>query len=337
MDTLNISLIGLGYWGINYLRVLLLLNNIKLKYICDKNQKKAEKYSNVAKIVKDPSILAKDKELDAVIIATPASTHYEIAKLMLQAGKHVLIEKPFTMKYSEAEELSQLSRQMNTILMVGHIYCFNPAVNYIREILNTGKLGNLLYGVGLRLGLGPIRNDASCTWDLATHDIAILDYLLAKEPVAVSAHAGSFFQKAKGIYDYANILLYYDQGFTFNLIVSWYAAEKIRTWYLMGSNCMLKFDDMNKTAPLMIFDKKVDLVINEGEGDVTPVPREGGVAIPYIKQEEPLLLEVKHFLECIRDGKKPLTDCEQGLRVVKILELIEESIKRHGQLLEVRS
>jgi predicted dehydrogenase len=223
--------------------------------------------------------------------------------------------------------------------MVGHIYCFNPAVNYIKEIMKSGKLGSLYYGVGLRLGLGPIRNDASCTWDLATHDIAMLDYLLNKMPSSVSANGFSFLQKERGVHDYATIQFNYDDGFRFNLIVSWYAAEKIRMWYLMGSKSMLKFDDINKNAQISIFDRSV--VIDFSEQGVTKniykiVPRGGDTIIPYIKQEEPLLLEVKHLIECINTGKKPLTDGEQGTRVINVLEAIEESIKKRGSPVELK-
>ena len=164
------------------------------------------------------------------------------------------------MSYEQAVDLCRLSEQIHTILMVGHIYCFNPAVNHLKETLRSNKFGKLYYGIGLRLGLGPIRSDASCTWDLATHDIAMLDYLLNEIPNEVRGQASSFLQKEKQIHDYASIQLSYINGFLFNLIVSWYAAEKIRIWYLMGSNCMLKFDDLNKSAPITIYNKGV--VIN---------------------------------------------------------------------------
>jgi predicted dehydrogenase len=338
MRRITLGLIGLGYWGANYLRVLLQLNEVRLKLVCDKETKKLMDYAGLASkssinFTDDLAKVTRDEELEAVIIATPASTHYEIAKKMLEAGKHVLVEKPLTMNYEQALELSHLSERMSRVLMVGHIYCFNPAVNYMKDVLSSNKLGKLYYGIGLRLGLGPIRNDASCTWDLATHDIAMLDYLLNKMPSSVSAHGLSFLQKEKGIHDYAAIQLNYDNDFKFSLIVSWYAAEKTRMWYLMGSKGMIKFDDINKSASVTIYNKSVtfstDLDVIPSVNKVMPI--EGDIIIPYIQQSEPLLLENRHFIECIKAGKKPLTDSTQGARVVKVLEAIEESIRNNGK------
>ena len=317
------------------------LEETRLKHVCDKDRNKLGKYSRLSGAIRfsdGPAKLAADKKLEAVIIATPAHTHYEVAKTMLEAGKHVLVEKPLTMNHKQALELYDLSKKLNLALMVGHIYCFNPAVNYIKNVLRSGRLGNLYYGVGLRLGLGPIRSDASCTWDLATHDIAILDYLLNKIPAYVSAQASSFLQREKEIYDYATIQLKYDDNFQFGLTVSWYAAEKIRTWYLMGSKSMLKFNDMTKDAPITIYNKSVTVSFTE-QGTVRNinniVPTEGDAIIPYIQQDEPLLLEVKHFIESIKTGRRPLIDGEQGARVVKILEAIGESIRSYGKPVRV--
>jgi predicted dehydrogenase len=243
------------------------------------------------------------------------------------------------MNYKQALELCNLSEKMNKVLMVGHIYCFNPAVNYIRDVIRSGRLGDLYYGVGLRLGLGPIRNDASCTWDLATHDIAMLSYLLGKMPSYVSAHGLSFLQKERGIHDYTTIQLKYVNGFQFSLIVSWYAAEKIRTWFLVGSKSMLKFDDISKNAPVTIYNKSVTVVSTDQDAihNVDKIiPTEGDTIIPYIQQSEPLLLECKHFIESIKTGKKPLTDGVQGAKVVKVLETIEESINSTGLSIEVK-
>jgi len=336
-NRINIGLIGLGYWGSNYLRVLTQLNNVNLYYVCDVDDSKFKKYSNLPSNVKfsnNPVELATDKEVKAVIIATPASTHYNIAKVMLETGKHVLVEKPLTMNYKQALELENLSNEVNKILMVGHIYCFNPAVNYIRNILKSGGLGNLYYGIGLRLGLGPIRRDASCTWDLATHDMAMLDFLLNKIPVSVSAQASSFLQREIKIYDYVTIQLNYD-NFQFSLIESWYTAEKIRSWYIVGSKSMLKFDDMNKDASITIYHKYATVTTNEYKApDI--VVREGDIIIPRVSQEEPLLLEVRHFLDSIKYNRRPIADGTQGARVVKILEAVEDSIKKGGMPVSVR-
>jgi len=251
---------------------------------------------------------------------------------MLNSGKHVLVEKPLTMNYAQAVELCRLSKKVDLALMVGHVYCFNPAMQYVRRFVESGNLGDLYYGIGLRLGLGPIRSDASCTWDLAAHDISALDFVVGRMPRQVSARASSFIQTKDNIYDYGNIELEFEGGFRFGLMVSWYAAEKTRIWYLMGSRRMLKFDDMRKDAPMTIYNK--GLASGQGGGEpnraASFLPREGNTITPYIQPVEPLVVQVRHFIECVRTGKTPLTDCEQGARVVKILEAIEESSKASG-------
>jgi UDP-N-acetylglucosamine 3-dehydrogenase len=325
---MKIGLIGLGYWGQNYLRVLRMFEGVELCYVCDKEASKLSKALGV-KLCSDPEIMAEDKELDAVVVATPASTHYEIVKVSLEAGKHVLVEKPFTTSYEQAVELSKLSEDVGKILMVGHIYCFNPAVNYIKSILTSKELGTPYYGIGLRLGLGPIRYDASCTWDLAVHDISILDYLLGETPSEVSARAVSFLQKHKGIYDHAMISLKYPSGFHFSLTVNWYAPEKLRLWYLVGSRGMIKFDDVNKNAQVTIFRKTVRMPAGSSatKNEINLSIEEGETIIPHITQEEPLLLQVKSFIDAIKNGTKPTSDGWQGARVVRVLEAIEKSIR----------
>ncbi|HLI45770.1 MAG TPA: Gfo/Idh/MocA family oxidoreductase [Geobacterales bacterium] len=317
---LKLALIGLGYWGRNYLRVLKQIPDVNLAYVYDTDQNKLLRSKDV--IARSLEEIIEDKEINAVIIATPASTHYEIGKKLIESNKHVLIEKPLTMKYEEALELAKLAKIKNRVLMVGHIYCYNSAINYMKEIIKEERLGKLYYGFGLRCGFGPIRYDASCTWDLATHDLAMLDYLLEDFPIEIQASATYFLRK--GVYDYANINLSYENGFIFNLTVSWYAAEKIRSWYLIGSERMLKFDDTNKNNPIVIYNKRVK---EEKLGEYSEIKMlESEAVIPYINYEEPLLLQVMHFLECIKENKKPLSDARQGARIVKLLELIDEAI-----------
>ncbi len=342
MDKLNIALVGVGYWGANYIRVLRQLKDVRLTYICDKDHSALEKYRDVAdhvKLTDDIHELAEDEGLQLVIVATPASTHYEITKAMLEARKHVLVEKPLTMNFGDAVKLANLAKEMGRTLMVGHIYRFNQSVNYIESMLKSGRLGELFYGVGLRMGLGPIRSDASCTWDLATHDIAMLDFLLNKMPRQISAHGSSFLRKGREIYDYASVFLDYEDGFRFSLTVSWYAPEKIRTWYLMGSKGMLKFDD-NKNPPVTIYDKSVTFTPASENGMSKAgniLPKQGDTIMPYIEQSEPLMAEVRHFIESSKNGSTPLADGWQGARVVRVLEAVEESIKNDGKLISLKN
>ena len=314
------------------------LSNVSLKYVCDENQdrlKNLAKYAKVLKLVKNPDEVISDEKLDAVAIVTPASTHYQLVKMALKSKKHVIVEKPFTMSYAQSIELSKLSEKYGKILMVGHIYCFNPAVQYIKQLIRNNELGTIYYGLGLRLGLGPIRSDADCVWDLATHDISMLDYIFGRIPRYVSAHALAFIQKERKIYDYASIQLIYDD-FRFSVSASWYAPEKIRTWYLIGSNKMLKFDDLNKSNPLTIYSESVT-VSNNNSMQHRYIPKEGDITLPYISQEEPLLLELQHFVNAISSGEKVVSNAQQGARVVKVLEAITKSINNSGQFVEINS
>jgi predicted dehydrogenase len=339
MRPINVAVIGLGYWGPNYLRVLSQINKVNVKYLCDRDKEKLSGFSTKSyELVSDYRVLADDQSLDAVFVVTPASTHFEIAKFMLESGKHVLVEKPLTMSYKEAVELCHLSDEVNRVLMVGHIYTYNPAIRYIKDMLNRGELGKLYYGVGLRMGFGPIRDDANCLWDLAPHELSILDYLLGEMPTYVSAQASSFLQRDKNIYDYAVAHIVYSGGFSFTLTVSWYSPEKIRLMTLIGSRKMVKFDDMNKSNPLMVYEKGASLEPLKPQADYRAYQvrtREGDTVIPYISPEEPLLLQVNHFIDCIVNNRRPLSDGYQGARVVAVLEGIEESIKKKGSLIEV--
>lgn len=340
MHPVNVAVIGLGYWGPNYLRALSQTSKVNVKYLCDNDQEKFSGFSGKNyDLVSDYRVLADDPLLDAVLVVTPASTHFEIAKLMLESGKHALVEKPLTMSYREAAELWHLSEELNKVLMVGHVYVYNPAVNYIKDMLSKGQLGRLYYGVGLRMGLGPIRRDANCLWDLAPHELSMLDYLLGKMPAYVGAQVSSFLQRDRSIYDYATAHITYDDGFSFTLTVSWYSPEKIRLLNLMGSRKMVKFDDTNKSNPLTIYEKRASLEPLEPQADYGAHQvkiREGNTIIPYINQEEPLLLQVNHFIDSIINDSRPLTDGCQGARVVAIIESMEESVKKKGSLVEVK-
>lgn len=318
---INLALIGLGYWGKNYLRVIKDSAGVKLAYICDVNEN-LELLPNDAKFTTNYEDIANDDKVDACIIATPASSHYKIAKTLLENNKHVLVEKPLTMNSKEAEELLRIADEQRLVLMAGHIYCYHPAIRYLKEFIKRKRAGQIYYGMAVRIGLGPIRSDASCTWDLATHDIAIADYLFEKKPISVTATATSFLQKQKGIYDYAHIHLEYED-MHLGITASWYAAEKIRSIWLAGSKCLIKFDDMNKEWPIMIYQSQVK---KEEKFDLKRFLG-GKILMPRLAKDEPLILQVKHFIDCIKTKRRPITDGNQGLKVVSILEAVEKSIK----------
>ena len=336
---LNVGIIGCGYWGVNHVRAFEQSPFAKVSWACDLDPERlnlvGRNFPSI-KLTHEMDDMLNDHEVDAVVIATPASTHFDIAAHVLESKKHVLIEKPMASDSSRAQALAEKAKALERVLMVGHIYCYVPGVEYMKQLLKEGKLGRLHYGIGMRMGLGPIRRDASCTWDLASHDIAMLDYLLGVSPSHVSAHASSFIQRGSNIYDYAAIQMNYDSGFQFSLIVSWYAAEKTRMWYLAGSENMVKFDDVNKTNPITLFQKGASIIDPTGLKTSWQFKiREDATVIPYISQEEPLSIEVKQFVDYVR-GKPAVTDGLQGIRVVKVLEAIEDSARNHGQPTRVR-
>lgn len=339
MGPLNVAVVGLGYWGVNYLRVLLQISKINVKYLCDKDYKKLSNFRDKGyELVSDYRLLAEDPSLDVVFVITPASTHFDVAKLMLENGKHILVEKPLATKYADAVELWRLSKEVNRVLMTGHIYIYNSVIRYIKNMLEKMKLGRLYYGVGIRMGLGPIREDASCLWDLAPHELSILDYLLGKMPTFVSAQATCFLQKDRNIYDYAVAHMTYDDGFFFTTINSWYSSEKVRLINLVGSDKMIKFDDTDKSSPLKIYERGVSFEPPRPRVNYSAYQlriREGNTLIPYINQDEPLFLQVSHFIDCVTKNSKPLTDGLQGARIVAILEAMDESIRKKGQLVAV--
>jgi len=332
---LNVALIGLGYWGKNYLRVLQNIKGIELRYVCDSNPEALKDITSHIRTTLDYEEIAKDEDIKAAFLATPASTHYEIAKLFLEQGKHLLVEKPLTMNIKEAVDLARIAKENKVILMVGHIYCFHPAIQYLRKLIKSRKLGKVFYGIAIRIGLGPIRQDASCTWDLATHDIAILDYLFNSMPIYVTATATTFLQRDKNIHDYAHIHLEYPE-MQFAITTSWYAAEKIRSWYIATSKYLIKFDDMNKEWPLSMYQSNVEKIMKEELIKKQSEIYKGKLYMPRIEKEEPLIKQVEHFINCIRFNKKPLTNASQAIRVISILEAVEESIEK-GKKIELKN
>lgn len=331
MKKINIGIIGCGYWGPNYVRIFNEILESNIKYCCDLNEEnlsKIKKLYPVEKTTKDYRELVRDKNVDAVVITTPVNTHYEIVKDCLKTKKHILVEKPFTSTSKQAEELLELVKKNNIILMVGHVYEYNPGTQKLKEIIKERKLGDLYYIKTERIGLGPIRKQASALWDLATHDISIVTYLLDDLPISVTVEGESYIQK--GIEDLVVLTLRFSQKIICTIYASWLAPEKIRKVTVVGSKGMAVFDDVNKTEMLKIYERKINsnlLNTTPQYSDHQNIVSIGDVYIPHIKQSEPLENQALHFLECISKNKKPLTDVEDGLNIIKILEAAEKSLR----------
>lgn len=328
---IQIGVIGCGYWGPNYVRVFNELPESRVKWCCDLDKKNLENIKKLypeIKVTKDYKKIAKDSEIDAAVIVTPVKTHYKIAKYFLKEGKHLLVEKPFTNKVLQAEELIKIAKAKHSVLMVSHVYLYNPGIRALEEIIRKKRLGKIYYLKTERTGLGPIRKQASVLWDLAPHDIYIVLYLLKKSPLKVSAEGNSFLQK--GIEDFVNLNLKFRKNIFCTIYASWFSPEKVRKLTVVGSRGMAIFDDVNKQDMLKIYERKINKKLFNSAPeyrDHQNIVTIGDVYIPNIEQSEPLKNQAKHFLECILKDKKPLTDAQDGLNVVKILEAAEASLK----------
>lgn len=334
---IRVAIIGVGHWGPNIIKNL--HNNIESSVICvaDKDEKRLQrvkdKYPDI-KVTPDAEGTIRNKEIDAVVIATPTVTHYELTKLAIEAGKHVLVEKPITNNFKQAQELQKISKVSGKVLMVGHIFLYNSAVQWIKKYLTEDKVGQLYYLSMIRTNLGPIRTDVHVAWDLIAHDISIANYWLNTRPISVSAIGGNWINK--GIEDAVFATLRYPNNILVRIDASWIAPTKVRQISVIGEQQMLTFDDTNIEEPVRIYDKG----ISQESSSVPFIDnltkfragiRKGATTIPAVPYSEPLHSECLHFIECINSGKSPSTSVEQGMEVVRVLEIISDSMKNGGR------
>lgn len=330
----KVSLIGCGYWGPNYVRVVNELEGLELNSCCDleeANLNHMKKMSPHIKTTKDYHQILNNSSSEAVIITTPPETHYKITRDCLESGKHVLVEKPLVTKINEGKKLIKLSHKVNRKLMVGHIYLFNPGIHYLKEMIEEGEIGQIFYLDSVRIGLGPIRKQANALWDLATHDISISLYLLNSLPEKVSATGAAYL--SHGVEDITNLTLEFPGKIIHNIHTSWFSPEKVRKMRVVGSEKMAVFDDVKKTEMVKIYEREVDrnrLNSSPEYVDHQSILNIGDTYIPNIKQSEPLKNQVKHFLECLSQDKDPLTNGQEGLDVVKVLVAAEKALAQGG-------
>jgi predicted dehydrogenase len=334
---IKVGVIGCGYWGPNLVRNFRQSADCQLKVLCDASEQRLSHmrrlYPEVATTQQYSDLLG-DRDLDAVVIATPVRFHYPMAKAALEAGKHVFIEKPITRTESEAEELVELARQKGRILMVGHTFLFSPAVRRMKEIVDAGDIGEVQYIAARRLNLGLIQKDINVAWDLAPHDISILLHILDEVPVTVSCQ-GSW-HVTKGIEDVTMMYLSFRKNRCATIHNSWLDPKKVRQMTVVGSKRMIVYDDTEPLEKLKIYDARVDAPPHyDSFAEFTYSYHYGDSYVPYIKQDEPLKLESQHFLECIRDGRTPITSGQLGLEVVRILEAATQSLRQQGAAVKV--
>jgi len=319
---------GCGYWGPNLLRNFSAMDGCEVRYVVDSSpERRAFVEANFprTKAVDSIDFALNDPEVNAVVIATPAATHFDLARKVLDAGKHVFVEKPLATRTSEVDELAKSAVEKRLIVMAGHTFVYNAAVRHVKKLIDGRELGDIRYIYSQRLNLGRIRADIDALWNFAPHDISIIQYWLGGlEPVSVSRHGMDFMQK--GIDDVVFLNLEYPSKVIASVHVSWLDPQKVRKMIVVGSKKMVVYDDIaeNKIA---IYDKGIDrkAILGENMDFDHPRPlqfnyRSGDILLPQIRFTEPLRVEAEHFRDCVRDGKQPLTDVSHARSVVSILE-----------------
>ena len=329
---IKVGVIGLGYWGPNLVRNFCTLPEIELVTGCDLQVERCQKIASLypsIRFTQNVQEVFESKEINAVAIATPVRTHYPLVKQALAAGKHVLITKPLTDNAAHAEELINLADKKRLILQVDHTFIYHPAVEKLKDIVVRGELGDLYYFDSVRINLGLFQTDVSVIWDLAPHDVSIMEHLIGRPVQWVQAvgarHAGQKFESM------AYITVQFADNILGHCHVNWLAPMKIRLITLGGSRRMVVYDDNLVTEKVKIYDKGVTLNSIEGLYDALVQYRQGDMHAPAIENSEALAREIRHFVHCITQGTTPITDGRSGLRVVRILAAAEESIRQEGK------
>lgn len=332
----EIGVIGAGHWGPNLIRNFDNRLRSRVRWIVDRDEQRlaaARGRFPEARGTRDVEEALADPELDAVVIATPTATHAELCERALNANLHVFVEKPLTGDSASSRRIEEQAREKNLVLLVGHIFLFNPAIRWIKQLLDSGELGRVFYLSSTRTNLGPIRRDVSASWDLAAQDIAIFNYWLGRSPISVSARGQAWINP--GIQDAVFATFRYEGDVLVNLHVSWLNPRKVRDITLVAENKMLSYDDMDSIEPVRVFDKRVK---NSDEEDFVDtfsgfrsVVHTGDITIPPIRMGEPLAIECQHFLDCIEAGHAPDSDGLVGLEVVRALEAMDRSMSQGGK------
>jgi len=332
---IRVGVIGYGYWGPNVVRNLQGLDSTRTEMVCDQSQAalaRVRKTYPGMRTVSDAKEILRSPDIDAVAVVTPVWTHYELAKGALENGKHVFIEKPFTSSSAQAEELIELAARKNLTIMVDHTFLFTGAVRKIRELTDSGALGELYYYDSLRVNLGLFQHDVSVIWDLAPHDLAIMDHIIKSEPEAIVATGE---KHLNGVEDVAFMTIYFPRNVIAHINVNWLSPVKIRTTLIGGQKKMLVWNDLVADEKIRVYDKGVQIESGEGIRDLLVSYRSGDMWAPQVEQVEALHVELNYFADCIMNRKTPFNDGHAGLRVVRMLEAAESSIQKRGEFVRL--
>lgn len=332
---MRVGVVGFGYWGPNLVRNIDKLGDAELVTACDLSEENLGRLASLYPYVETTTDLAgmlARADIDAVVVATSAPSHFAIASQVIAAGKHCFVEKPLTLTSGEAEVLVRAADEADVTLMVGHLMEYHSAINWIKDYIASGDLGDVLYLYMQRLNLGKVRTEENAFWSLAPHDVSIVLYILGEAPDYVSANGAAYV--TPGVQDTVFANLHFPSGKMANIHVSWLDPHKVRKLTVVGTRKMLVFDDMEATEKIWIYDRGVgepEKAMAYGE-DLTL--RFGDISVPWVPMKEPLAIEVQHFLDCCRSGETPRSDGRDGLRVVRVLEAVDESMAAGGAPVE---
>lgn len=330
---IRVGVIGYGYWGPNIVRNFHTQECSEVALVCDKDGRAAQRLRKA-----DPSIpfttdamtIIKSSDIDVVAVVTPVWTHYGLAKAALENGKHIFVEKPFTCSVAQAEELIELAERKNLQIMVDHTFLFTGAVRKIRQLVDEGALGDLYYYDSLRVNLGLFQHDINVIWDLAPHDLSIMDHVIKEKPEAVVATGE---KHLNGVEDVAFITIYFPKRIIAHVNVNWLSPVKVRTTLIGGEKKMLVWNDLEADEKIRVYDKGVSMSTNPSNLHQLLVSyRSGDMWAPQVEQVEALRAETAYFIKCIEENAKPMNDGNAGLRVVRILEAAERSIRNRGEV-----
>lgn len=339
MQRVRVGVIGCGYWGPNHIRNFSSLKGIgaDMAVAADRDASRRARIEELhpdVRLVSEADDVLADRDVHAVVIATPVHTHFPLARKALETGKHVLVEKPFVTRIDEAEELVELAREKGLVLMVGHTFEYTAPVNELRRLVSNGDLGEPLYARSQRVNLGLFQKDINVVWDLAPHDVSILLYVLQQMPTWVSATGNA--HVTNGIEDVAVLTLQFGERLMANIIVSWLDPRKVRELTIVGNKKMIVYDDLSANEKIRIYDRGVDGPAHwDSFGEFQYAYRYGDIVIPRITETEPLRAECAHFIECIRSGEEPRSSGRVGAQVVRVLAAAEQSLKEGGRRVTV--
>jgi predicted dehydrogenase len=334
-DVLRLGVLGYGYWGPNIVRNFQGEERCQVVAVCDRSRKALQRVQQAYPDMvtsSDCNEFLRATDIDAVAVVTPVWTHYELAKAALENGKHVFVEKPFTCTAAQAEELIELAERKNLKIMVDHTFLFTGAVKRIRALIDDGTLGDLFYYDSTRVNLGLFQHDVNVIWDLAPHDLSIMDYLIKEKPEAVVATGE---RHLNSVADVAYVTIYYPNKVIGHINVNWLSPVKVRTTLIGGERKMLVWNDLEVDEKIKVYDKGVQISGAEGRYELLVSYRSGDMWSPRVEQGEALKVEAAYFVDCILNDTKPFNDGVAGLRVVEMLEAVDRSLQQRGKIIQL--